>query len=176
MGLDKDLTNTRMYMAFTHIMITACIFWTRRDNVMVALTIQEMNDVSTFEYYDHALKSMVQSGLFFLLLNTICIVFLHQQLSMIGIILLLADVIGTFFSILFILDGYVSYSFHWQYWFCIMVPFFINSLMMIQFIIMSRFEVVGGIRGLFKIILNYIVDKIKTILSVNYLALIGLNR
>ena len=36
MGLDKDLTNTRMYTAFLHIIITACIYWTRRDNVMVA--------------------------------------------------------------------------------------------------------------------------------------------
>ena len=176
MGLDKDLTNTRMYTAFLHIMITACIYWTRRDNVMVALTIREMNDSSTFQYYDDSLKAMVQSGLFFLVLNTFCIVFLHPGLSMIGIILLLADIIGTFFSILFILDGYASYSFHWQYWFCIIVPLFINSLMMIQFVVMSRFEVIGGIRGFLKLVLTYITDKITTILSINYFRLMGLSR
>lgn len=144
---DNDITTSRLIASMIHILMISCIYWSRRDNVMIALTQDEINNESKFDDYDSALKMMVQAGVAFSLFNFGCIMFLHERLSLSGVILEFLDIVGAFFSFLFLIDGYVSWSFHWQFWFCIMTPFFWNNLLIAQYILMCRFEVIGGFKG-----------------------------
>ena len=66
------------------------------------------------------------------------------------------DVVGAFFTAWMILDGLVWYSYHWIYWFCIMLPLLTNIMTMASAAVQQVWEVYGGFWGGVRMVLKNI--------------------
>ena len=101
----------------------------------------------------------------FQMANLVAILVLHETLSLPGVVLYFLDVMGTFFAAWMVMDGLVYYNYHWIFWCCVMLPMFLNIILIVMFCVQMRWEIHGGFYGGMKMVTNKIMKSCREILD-----------
>ena len=156
-----------MFAALSHLIVTMVMYWTRFDSVYVDIPIvnAKIVDESLFDDYDVQYKSMIGWAAFFQIINILNIFILHPPLSLTGVLMMAADIVGACGCIWQIMDGLVWYNYKWTFGFCVMLPTSINFMLQLQVVVKMEREVYGGFWGGVKMFSSYVYESIRSALS-----------
>ena len=106
------LTHLRLFFLYLHVLLTAALYWTKTDPIRVSTSSSSLEEVSK------QLNSMIAFGLLSLFAKAMFYAQSYERVS-IGLCLhLLCDVLGAFFMLWLLLDGWA-----WQSYAVIVVLF-----------------------------------------------------
>ena len=136
---DFPLSTMRVFALFSHILLTAVLYWCRNDTIGVTMSDQNYANQALFAHYDRQLQLLIGLNFICLAIKSIFFSFYSVNIRLDSCLHLLVDVAASFFLIWIILDGWSWEVFIYLFLFCSLLPAIYDIISFLQIQLQKQF-------------------------------------